>query len=104
MTVAVLSITLNCPTVIAVMEIGELSRSFSSLLGKLNSYTRFLETVPRMLRHEILNPVNTISMSLQNMASQSGQKKEDSADIATAGKAIEQIAADCFQPDRSGEY
>ncbi len=72
-------------------EIGELSRSFSSLLGKLNSYTRFLETVPRMLRHEILNPVNTISMSLQNMASQSGQKKEDSADIATAGKAIEQL-------------
>jgi len=67
-------------------EIGELSRSFSSLLGKLNSYTRFLETVPRMLRHEILNPVNTISMSLQNI-----QKKEVSADITTASKAIEQL-------------
>ena len=47
-------------------EIGELSRSFASLLEKLNAYTRFLETVPRMLRHEILNPVNTISMSLQS--------------------------------------
>lgn len=47
-------------------EIGELSRSFASLLEKLNAYTCFLETVPRMLRHEILNPVNTISMSLQN--------------------------------------
>lgn len=65
-------------------EIGELSRSFSALLGKLNSYTRFLETVPRMLRHEILNPVNTISMSLQSMSSQSGQLKADSADITTA--------------------
>lgn len=67
-------------------EIGELSRSFSSLLGKLNSYTCFLETVPRMLRHEILNPVNTISMSLQNI-----RKKEDSADIVIASKAIRQL-------------
>ncbi len=68
-------------------EIGELSRSFSSLLGKLNSYTRFLESVPRMLRHEILNPVNTISMSLQNLQKQQG----DSADIKTASNAIKQL-------------
>ena len=52
-------------------EIGELSRSFASLLEKLNAYTRFLETVPRMLRHEILNPVNSISMSLQNGSGES---------------------------------
>jgi len=51
-------------------EIGDLSRSFSLLLGRLNSYTRFLETVPGMLRHEILNPVNTISLSLQSLKKQ----------------------------------
>ena len=67
-------------------EIGELSRGFSSLLDRLNSYTRFLETVPRMLRHEILNPVNTISMSLQNI-----KQKNDSADITVASDAIEQL-------------
>ncbi len=67
-------------------EIGELSRSFSSLLGNLNSYTRFLETVPRMLRHEILNPVNTISMALQNI-----QKEGESSDIDTANNAIKQL-------------
>jgi len=67
-------------------EIGELSRSFSSLLGRLNRYTCFLETVPRMLRHEILNPVNTISMSLQNL-----HENNNSLDIVTAGKAIEQL-------------
>ena len=76
-------------------EIGELSRSFSSLLGRLNSYTRFLETVPRMLRHEILNPVNTISMSLQNMSLQSPSlqsgQQNDSTDIATACNAIKQL-------------
>ncbi len=73
-------------------EIGELSRSFSSLLDKLNSYTRFLETVPRMLRHEILNPVNTISMSLQSLQkSNREQKDSELRDIATAGSAIEQL-------------
>jgi len=67
-------------------EIGELSRSFSSLLDRLNSYTRFLETVPRMLRHEILNPVNTISMSLQNM-----QLHNDTSDVRTASNAVKQL-------------
>jgi signal transduction histidine kinase len=52
-------------------EIGQLSRDFSSLLARLKSYTGFLETVPRTLRHEILNPVNTISMSLQKLESSS---------------------------------
>lgn len=46
-------------------EIGQLSRDFSSLLARLKSYTGFLESMPRTLRHEILNPVNTISMSMQ---------------------------------------
>ncbi|MBT8127982.1 MAG: hypothetical protein KJP15_10900, partial [Gammaproteobacteria bacterium] len=48
-------------------EIGQLSRDFSSLLFRLKSYTGFLESIPRTLRHEILNPVNTISMSLQKL-------------------------------------
>jgi two-component system, OmpR family, sensor histidine kinase ChvG len=48
-------------------EIGQLSRNISSLLSRLKSYTGFLESVPRTLRHEILNPVNTISMSLQKL-------------------------------------
>ena len=67
-------------------EIGELSRSFSSLLGNLNSYTRFLETVPRMLRHEILNPVNTISMSLQTI-----RDNGNSTEVDTANNAIKQL-------------
>jgi signal transduction histidine kinase len=73
-------------------EIGDLSRSFSALLDRLNDYTRFLETVPRMLRHEILNPVNTISMSLQSLQGKSGQSENNATgDITTAGNAIEQL-------------
>jgi signal transduction histidine kinase len=68
-------------------EIGELSRSFSSLLDKLNSYTRFLETVPRMLRHEILNPVNTISMSLQTIS----RLNPDDAGVRNAQQASRQL-------------
>lgn len=73
-------------------EIGELSRGFSSLLENLNRYTRFLESVPRMLRHEILNPVNTISMSLQNISTHSQQQdNSNSADINSACQAVEQL-------------
>lgn len=50
-------------------DLGELSRGISDLLARLQRYTGFLESVPRTLRHEILNPVNTISMSLQRLAS-----------------------------------
>ena len=73
-------------------EIGELSRSFSALLDRLNDYTCFLETVPRMLRHEILNPVNTISMSLQSLQGSIGQlENSETNDITTAGNAIQQL-------------
>lgn len=73
-------------------EIGELSRSFSTLLNRLNTYTCFLETVPRMLRHEILNPVNTISMALQNMKGKfEMQDIGKTDDITTAANAIEQL-------------
>ncbi|MBE9568442.1 MAG: hypothetical protein IMF14_07075 [Proteobacteria bacterium] len=69
-------------------ELGELSRSFSSLLDKLNRYTSFLETVPRMLRHEILNPVNTISMSLQKV---NEMYPSSSREAATASNAVMQL-------------
>jgi len=72
-------------------EIGDLSRSFSSLLKKLNSYTGFLETVPRMLRHEILNPVNTISMSLQSLHKDGAATSTIKQDVIIANSAIKQL-------------
>jgi len=67
-------------------EIGDLSRGFSTLLDKLNRYTGFLETVPRILRHEILNPVNTISVSLQVLKDKSSKNE-----IAVASSAIRKL-------------
>jgi len=49
-------------------EIGGLSRTISSMLVQLKKYTDFLEHMPRTLKHEINNPLNTISTSFQNLA------------------------------------
>ena len=49
-------------------EIGDLARSVSNMLSKLHQHNRFLENMPRTLRHEINNPLNTLSTSLQNLA------------------------------------
>ena len=69
-------------------EVGELSRVFSSLLSQLKSYTGFLESVPRTLRHEILNPLNTISMAIQKM---SADQHFDASLINSANKASKQL-------------
>lgn len=52
-------------------EIGDLARSVSHMLTKLHQHNRFLENMPRTLRHEINNPLNTLSTSLQNLAEES---------------------------------
>lgn len=48
-------------------EIGDLARSISSMLAKLHQHNQFLENMPRTLRHEINNPLNTLSTSLQHL-------------------------------------
>ncbi len=48
-------------------EIGDLARTISGMLAKLHQHTQFLENMPRTLRHEINNPLNTLSTSLQNL-------------------------------------
>ncbi len=49
-------------------EIGDLARTVSGMLSKLQQHNQFLENMPRTLRHEINNPLNTLSTSLQNLA------------------------------------
>ena len=49
-------------------EIGDLARSIANMLTKLRQHNTFLASMPRTLRHEINNPLNTLSTSLQNLA------------------------------------
>jgi len=48
-------------------ELGELSRVTSGLIQKLYSYTSYLERMPRVLRHELHNPLHVIHSSLFNL-------------------------------------
>lgn len=48
-------------------EIGDLARGFENMKNRLGRYTDFLERLPKTLRHEMNNPLNTVSVSLQNM-------------------------------------
>ncbi|HIB84082.1 MAG TPA: hypothetical protein EYO59_05665 [Chromatiaceae bacterium] len=51
-------------------ELDALSNSISALLSKQSTYTTFLERMPRTLRHEISNPLNTLKTSLENLVDQ----------------------------------
>ncbi len=48
-------------------EIGDLARNINLALERLNQHQEFLANIPRTLRHEINNPLNTISTSLDNL-------------------------------------
>lgn len=46
-------------------ELGDLGRSITSMLRRLSGYTRYLEGLPDTLAHEMNNPLNVVSSSLQ---------------------------------------
>ncbi len=48
-------------------EVGDLSRSISSMLRRLSQYTRYLEAMPDTMAHELSNPLNVVNSSLENM-------------------------------------
>ena len=51
----------------ALDELGDLSRSISKMLQRLSRYNHYLARMPRMLKHEILNPLNIVSTSLEHL-------------------------------------
>ena len=73
-------------------EIGDLARSFSNMLSKLHQHNHFLESMPRTLRHEINNPLNTLSTSLQNLAEESPGVR-DSKYLASAKSGVIRIGS-----------
>jgi two-component system, OmpR family, sensor histidine kinase ChvG len=48
-------------------ELGDVARSFSSLLGRLNEYTGYLRTLAGKLAHEIRTPLTIVRSSLENL-------------------------------------
>jgi dedicated sortase system histidine kinase len=71
-------------------EIGDLARTISGMLARLHQHNQFLENMPRTLRHEINNPLNALSTSLQNLAdenTEAGKKKY----LASARRGVNRI-------------
>ena len=48
-------------------EIGDLSRSFEDLLGRLSDYTEYLQSLKSKLSHELRTPLAIVSTSLDNL-------------------------------------
>lgn len=50
-------------------EIGDLSRSFSSIVERLSQYTSYLENMSSRLSHELRTPVTVVRSSIENLGS-----------------------------------
>lgn len=48
-------------------ELGDLSRSFASLLRRLDDYNNYLQTLASKLSHELRTPLAVVSSSLENL-------------------------------------
>ena len=53
-------------------ELGDVARSFSTLLARLNEYTTYLRTLAGKLAHEIRTPLTIVRSSLENLEAESG--------------------------------
>jgi dedicated sortase system histidine kinase len=78
-------------------ELGDLSRSFSSLLGRLDEYTGYLRTLAGKLAHEIRTPLTIIRSSLENLETESaasgGMGENARVYIARAREGSERLGA-----------
>jgi dedicated sortase system histidine kinase len=74
-------------------ELGDLSRSFSSLLGRLDEYTGYLRTLAGKLAHEIRTPLTIIRSSLENLESEGGNSANAKVYISRAREGSERLAA-----------
>src|SRR5204863_2263768 len=78
-------------------ELGDMSRSFSSLLGRLDEYTGYLRTLAGKLAHEIRTPLTIIRSSLENLESENlssnGMGDNAKVYIARAREGSERLGA-----------
>jgi dedicated sortase system histidine kinase len=74
-------------------ELGDLSRSFSSLLGRLDEYTGYLRTLAGKLAHEIRTPLTIIRSSLENLESEGGDSPSAKVYISRAREGSERLGA-----------
>ncbi|MCY4129387.1 MAG: ATP-binding protein [Gammaproteobacteria bacterium] len=73
-------------------EIGDLARAIDSMLTRLKEHSAFVERMPRTLRHEVNNPLNTLSTSLENLGQAETQAEREEC-INSAQRGVQRIGA-----------
>ncbi|OOZ36894.1 proteobacterial dedicated sortase system histidine kinase [Solemya velesiana gill symbiont] len=58
-------------------EIGDLNRSFASVLNRLSEYNRYLEAMASRLAHELRTPLTVVKSSLENLESEHSAEQRD---------------------------
>ena len=88
------------PSAAAVDEIGDLSRSFSSVLGQLGAYNEYLRTLASKLSHELRTPLAIVTSSLENLEQEAlGEASKNYTSRARDG--AERLRRDTRRDERS---
>jgi two-component system, OmpR family, sensor histidine kinase ChvG len=72
-------------------EIGDLSRTMASVLGRLREYNAYLEAMAGRLSHELRTPVAVVRSSLDNLKAQS-LPQEARVYLDRAGEGVERLS------------
>jgi signal transduction histidine kinase len=78
------------PSALAGDEIGDLSRSFSSVLQQLGNYNDYLQSLASKLSHELRTPLTIVQSSLENLEQES-LPKEASVYTGRAKEGVERL-------------
>ncbi len=80
----------SLPSALAGDEIGDLSRSFSSVLQRLGDYNDYLQTLAAKLSHELRTPLTIVKSSLENLEHEA-LSKESAIYTARAKEGVERL-------------
>ena len=80
----------SLPSALAGDEIGDLSRSFSSVLQQLGNYNDYLQTLASKLSHELRTPLTIVKSSLENLEHES-LSKESAVYTARAKEGVDRL-------------
>jgi two-component system sensor histidine kinase ChvG len=74
-------------------ELGDVARSFATLLGRLDEYTGYLRTLAGKLAHEIRTPLTIVRSSLENLESETTPTEQARVYLARAREGGERLNA-----------
>lgn len=74
-------------------ELGDVARSFATLLSRLNEYTGYLRTLAGKLAHEIRTPLTIVRSSLENLETESAPSTAARVYLERAREGSERLGA-----------